>query len=105
MPQVPFYVCLHRCIGECGSTLYVGLTGIVRKLIQTMGMVRRILSIFLRMSKARENITNTANSLFFLSCRSMTFSFVRHSSEMFKHCIRILLWCILKSPFSEALTG
>ena len=36
-----------RDIRECDSTLYLGLTGIVQKLIQkSMGMVHRILSIY-----------------------------------------------------------
>ena len=39
-------------IGECGSTLYVGLTGIVQTLIQkSMRIFRRIL----RISKASDN--------------------------------------------------
>ena len=34
-------------IGECGSTFYVGLSGIVRNLIQkSMGMDMHLLSIF-----------------------------------------------------------
>ena len=47
---------------ECGSTLYVGLMGIVWKLTQkSMGM-----DMF-------NEEKNTANPLCFLSCRSMTF--------------------------------
>ena len=47
--KVPFklFVVTHIHIGECDSTLYVRLSGIVRNLIQTsMGMDTPLLSIF-----------------------------------------------------------
>ena len=38
---------IRMCIGECGSTLYVGLSGIVRNLIQkSTGWDHTFLSIF-----------------------------------------------------------
>ena len=53
-----YYVCMYVCIRECRSTLFVGLMGIVRTLIQKSrdGHVPfKHLSFFLKMSKASDN--------------------------------------------------
>ena len=93
-------------IRECGSTLYVGLMGIVRMLIQkSTWMVPPFLRLFfLRLKRASadmDELANAVNPLHFNSSRGP--SLLKLKSIFKGFYLKTL--AALKSPFSKTLDG